>query len=484
MSTIKFFTLPVRWIMVLLLLSSVAGCLGDSGGGTAAIAPTISSVVPLSAATGVSLNSSINATFSKTMNPLTLASATFTSTTFTLMQGTTPVNGSVKYSGTTAVFYPTVNLAASTTYTATVTTGVKDLAGHAMAAAKVWSFTTGTTADNTAPTVNSTVPANSATGVALNSSANVTFNKAMDPLTFTSTTFTLKQGTTSIIGLITYSGTTALFRPNSNLAANTAYTATVTSGVNGIKDLSNNPLVSDYTWSFTTGTAAAAGPAPVNLGTAGNFAILAETGVSTTGSTLITGDVGVSPVAASYLTGFSQTLFSTNAYSTSNLVTGKLYAADYAVPTPANMTTAIGDMYIAYTDAAGRSLPDFTELYAGDISGKTLAPGLYKWSTGVLISTNVTLNGNTNDVWIFQISGDLTMANAAQIILAGGALPKNVFWQIGGGTGVTIGTTSHFEGVILAAKAITLNTGASGNGRILAQTAVTMISNTVIQPAP
>jgi hypothetical protein len=247
--------------------------------------------------------------------------------------------------------------------------------------------------------------------------------------------------------------------------------------------MANNSLA-NYTWSFTTSTALAAGPAPVDLGTAGNFAILAETKVSTTGTTAIVGDVGVSPVAATYLTGFSLIADASNVFSTSSLVTGKLYAANYAVPTPANMTTAVGDMYTAYTDAAGRSLPNFTELFAGDISGQTLAPGLYKWSTGVLMSTNVTLSGGPNDVWIFQISGDLTMANGAQMLLAGGALPKNIFWQIGGGTGVTIGTTAHFEGVIMAAKAITLNTGATGNGRLLAQTAVTMISNTVTQPAP
>jgi hypothetical protein len=410
------------------------------------------------------------------------------------MQGTTPVNGSVKYLGTTAVFYPTVSLAASTTYTATVTTGVKDLAGDAMAVAKVWSFTTGLTTDTTSPTVNSTVPANAVTGVPLNTSANVTFNKAMDPITFTSTTFTLMQGTTSVAGSINFSGTTALFRPSSNLSANTVYTATVTTGV---KDLSSNALAGNYTWSFTTGTAASAGPAAVNLGTAGNYTILAETAITSTltAGTTITGDIGISPAAASYITGFTLALdgagspvgcFSTTLGSPAPRVTGKVYAADYngACPTPANLTTAVGDMMIAFTDAAGRTIPDHTELGAGDISGLTLAPGLYKWGTGVLVNTDVTLSGAPNDVWIFQISGDLTVANGAHIVLAGGALPKNIFWQVDGGTGVAIGTTANFEGVILASKAITLNTGATGHGRLLARTAVTLDSNAFTQPAP
>ncbi len=438
--------------------------------------PTVLSTVPASALTGVAINASVNATFSKVMNPLTITSATFS-----LMQGTTPVAGTVSYVGRTATFTPTSNLTASTVYTATITTGVKDLAGNVLAATKTWSFTTGATLDTTPPTVSSTAPLDVATGVALNSTVNATFSKVMDVATFTTTTFTLKQATTVVPGAVTYVGTTATFSPTSNLVASTVYTATITTGV---KDLAGNALAVTKTWSFTTGVTVAKGPAPVNLGTAGNFAILAETGVSTTGTTAITGDVGVSPVAATYLTGFSLIADSTNVFSTSSLVTGKLYAANYAVPTPANMTTAVSDIMIAYTDAAGRTLPDQTELGAGDISGLTLVPGLYKWGTGVLISTNVTLNGGPNDVWIFQISGDLTMASGARMVLAGGALPKNIFWQVAGGAGAVLGTTAHFEGVILTAKAITLNTGATGNGRLLAQTAVTLDSNAVTQPAP
>ena len=138
-------------------------------------------------------------------------------------------------------------------------------------------------------------------------------------------------------------------------------------------------------------------------------------------------------------------------------------------------------MEAAYTDAAGRTVPaPVTELGAGEIGGLTIVPGLYKWSTGVLITTDVTLNGGPNDVWIFQIAQGVTQANGTRINLTGGALPKNIFWQSFGV--VALGTTAHFEGVILAQTAITLNTGATINGRALAQTAVTLDQNTVTQP--
>lgn len=444
-------------------------------------APTVISTIPANSSTGVTISGNVAVTFSEAMNPTTV-----TATTFTLKQGTTPVAGVVTSVGSTATFNPTSTLAASTVYTATLTTGVKDLAGNALATAKTWSFTTGTTADTIAPTVKSTVPLNAATGVALNANITATFSEPMDPGTITASTVTVKQGTTPVAGVVTYVGTTATFNPIGALTASTVYTATIATGV---KDLAGNALVTAKTWSFTTGATAALGPDPVVLGTAGDYAILAETAISTTATagTVITGDMGISPAAATYITGFGALpLDATGCFSTSTLVVGKIYAADYnapaSCPTPANLTTAVGDMMIAYTDAAGRSLPDFTELYAGDISGKTLVPGLYKWSTGVLITSDVTLNGGPNDVWIFQIAGDITQANGTSMLLTGGALPKNIFWQVGGGTGVSIGTTAHFEGVILAAKAITLNTGSTGNGRLLAQTAVTLDATTVTEP--
>jgi hypothetical protein len=219
----------------------------------------------------------------------------------------------------------------------------------------------------------------------------------------------------------------------------------------------------------------------VNLRTAGDYAILAKSGISTVPTSAITGNLGVSPAAATFITGFALTADSTNVFSTSPQVIGKVYAADYAAPSPSNLTTAIGDMQLAFTDAAGRA-PNLTELGAGNIGGMTLTAGVYKWGTGLLIPTTVTLAGNATDVWIFQIGQNLTVSSATNIVLTGGAMAKNVFWQVAGL--VDLGTSSHFEGVILTQTSVVLETGASINGRLLAQTAVTVSGSTIVQPAP
>jgi hypothetical protein len=218
---------------------------------------------------------------------------------------------------------------------------------------------------------------------------------------------------------------------------------------------------------------------PVNLGMAGDYAILAKSAISTVPTSAVTGAIGVSPAAATFITGFALSADATNVFSTSPQVTGKVYAADYAVPSPSNLTTAVGDMQTAFTDAAGRA-PDVTELGAGSIGGRTLTPGVYKWGTGLLIPTNVTLDGGPTDVWIFQIAQDLTMSSATKVVLAGGAVPANVFWEVAGA--VNVGTTAHLEGIVLSQTAITLATGASVNGRLLAQTAVSIDGSAVVEP--
>ena len=209
----------------------------------------------------------------------------------------------------------------------------------------------------------------------------------------------------------------------------------------------------------------------VLLGGAGNFVILSKSGITNVYKSAITGDVGTSPITGAAL------------LLTCAEVAGAIYTVDAAGPLPCRvtdatkLTTAVSDMQAAYTDAAGRTDPDFLNLGAGNIGGKTLTPGLYKWTSAVIIPTDVTIAGGPNDIWIFQVAGTLTMSSAVKITLIGGAQAKNIFWQTAGA--VTFGTTSHFEGNILGQTGINLQTGASINGRMLAQTAVTLQMNTV-----
>jgi hypothetical protein len=338
---------------------------------------------------------------------------------------------------------------------------------------------TGPGGTSAAPTVTSTDPADTNQGVALNVPVAATFSTAMDPTTLTATTFTVKQGTTTVSGAVSYLGSTATFTPASNLAPGLPFTATVSTGA---KDLAGNALAADFVWTFGTGTTTKLGPAAVGLGRAGSHVILAKTGISSVPASALTGDLGLSPAAATFVTGFSQVADSTNVFCRSTQVTGKVFAANYAVPTPSGLTTAVGNMESAYTDAASRPTPDHLELLSGNIGGQTLAPGLYKWTSTVTIPANVTIAGGANDVWIFQTTGDLSMSAAKNVILSGGAQAKNIFWQVAGQA--TFGAGSHFEGVLLSKTAITLQTGATMNGRALAQTAVALQSATIVQPAP
>jgi hypothetical protein len=221
---------------------------------------------------------------------------------------------------------------------------------------------------------------------------------------------------------------------------------------------------------------------PVPLGSAGDFVILAKTGISTVPDSDITGDMGVSPIDHTAITGFALTpSHALTEFSTSTQVDGNIYAANYQIPTPTKLSVAVSHMEAAYTEAAGRINPNTEEENGGSIAGLTFVPGLHRWSTDVNIAGAVTLDagGDPDAVFIFQISGILTMASNQDpgIILAGNAQAKNIFWQVAGG--VTIGTDSHFEGIILSQTAIHLLTRASFNGKLLAQTAVTLDQNVV-----
>jgi hypothetical protein len=241
---------------------------------------------------------------------------------------------------------------------------------------------------------------------------------------------------------------------------------------------SSSPIVANSTYETTAvnskeSSAGQSTMEAVNLGVAANFAILSKTGITDVYKSAVTGDVGASPITGAAI------------LLKCDEVTGTIFSVDAAGPAckitdATRLTTAVGDMQIAYTNAAGRVNPDFLNLGAGSIGGKTLTPGLYKWTSTLNIPTDITISGSATDVWIFQVAGNLNMSSAVRITLAAGAQAKNIFWQTTGA--VTLGTTSHFEGNILSQTGINLKTGASINGRMLAQTAVTLEMNTVTIP--
>jgi hypothetical protein len=330
--------------------------------------------------------------------------------------------------------------------------------------------------------INTPTSTNGANNVVTGTAVSATFSQPMNPVTINSApagtllTFTLQDsGGNNVQGTVAMNAadTVATFTPAvSALNANEKYTASITTAAQSAGGIA---ILDPVQWSFTTNNTPYTGQAPVSLGTAESFAILTKTGITDVYKSSIVGDVGTSPITGAAL------------LLTCGEVSGMVYTVDAAGPLPCSttsptlLTAAIGDMGFAYIDAAGRSIPDFKELGAGEIGGLTLVPGLYKWGSDVSISTNVTLSGGPNDVWIFQIAGTLKQASATMVTLAGGALPKNIFWQAAGA--VSIGTTAHFEGVLLAKTMIAVKTGASANGRLLAQTAVTLQQNAITQPA-
>jgi Ice-binding-like/Bacterial Ig-like domain len=430
--------------------------------GEACAPPTVISVTPLAGAVGVCPSTAVTATFSEAMNPATINTTTFTLTG----PGTTPVAGVVTYAGSTATFTPnSPGLALATLYTATITTGAQDLNGDALASNKVWTFTTAAAAC-APPTVISVAPPNGATGICQNTVVVATFSEAMNPATINTATFTLTgPGVTAVGGTVSYDAATdaATFTPNSpGLALDTLYTATITTGA---QDLGGNALASNKVWTFTTAAAACTTVPPVPLGTACMFGILAATpAVANSGPTNVTGDIGIWPAAA--ITGFPP-----------GTLTGTEYAGD------AVAQTAQGDLTTAYNFAAAAA---GGAILTADIGGQTLAPGVYKTTSAqpsLGITGTLTLSGN--GVYIFQIVSTLTTAaNNSDVVLSGGATAEDVFWQVG--SSATLGTTTTFEGTIMAQASVSLDTGATLNGRALARTgAVTLLSNPVnVPPCP
>ncbi|MGB5005826.1 MAG: Ig-like domain-containing protein [Ferruginibacter sp.] len=431
-----------------------------------AVNPIVISTDPVNNATGVALNKVVTATFNMVMDPLTL-----NATTFTLMQGTTPVLGVVTYSGSTASFTPAVPFTANLPYTATITTGAKSLAGTPLANNYVWTFTTG---NNIAPTVILTDPLDNAVNVPLNKVITATFSMPMNPLTINFTTFKLSLGTTPVAGTITYSGSMASFTPTVNLLANSNYTATITTGA---QNPAGTALANNYVWDFTTSPTL---QGPVVLNTAARFGILAGVGVSNNaGFSVINNlDVGIYPGVRSSVTGFPPAI----------IVNGAIYASDDLTPpgTAAMLLQAKTDLTNAYL-AAEAAVSPAPVTVSGDQGGLTLAPGIYKSTSTLSIANgNLTLDaqGNPNAFWIFQIASGFTTVGGAggSVILIGGAQAKNVYWQTG--SSAVIGDYTSFQGNILALTSITMNSHATAVGRMLARNGAVVMTHTNIINKP
>ncbi len=353
--------------------------------------PSVSSTNPVNGATGTAVNGSVSATFSEAMN-----AGTITGSTFTLMQGATPVAGNVSYAGTTATFIPSANLAYSTTYTASVTTGVMDLAGNALAADYTWTFTTGPAPDITPPTVSITSPVDGATGVAVNTSVSATFSEAMNAGTITTATITLKQGATPVAGTVNYAGTTATFTPSASLAFNTVYTATVTTGVT---DLAGNPLSSDYAWTFTTGPAPDTTPptvsstSPLNgaTGTAVNGTVSADFSETMNAGTItaatFTLKQGLTPIAGTVNYSGITAIFTPSGSLSPNTV----YTA--------TLTTGV-------TDLAGNPMStDYTWSFTTGSTPDTTPPtaGIQNLRTGGIVHTGFVIGSAADNVLVSQV---------------------------------------------------------------------------------
>jgi hypothetical protein len=416
-----------------------------------ATAPTVILTNPMNLAASVPLNQKVAAIFSEAMDPATLSAPG----TFTLVAtvGAIPVAGTVTYNAAsrTVLFTPTANLAANTQFTATISSAAKDLSGNALIAGAVpnpWTFTTGTVANAAGPTLTQEFPADLATLVGIDTTISATFSAAMNPATINTTTFlvTVTADGTPVSGTVAYdvASQIATFTPLANLASSTQYTATVSPAA---QDLSGNALVPGMVanpWKFTTGTmAGGASPPNVNLGSAGNFAVLATASTTSTGPVIVNGDVGLAP-------GTSQGIPPAQ-------VNGTIHIND------AIAVQAQADLLAAYNDAAGRTAN--SQPLPGDMGGLTFTPGLYKNSTSVLISSNVMLDaqGNPNAVFIFQMGSTLTTAGS--VILVNGAQAGNIYWVVG--TSATL-SGPIFQGTILADTSITQNGGVVVNGRLFA----------------
>jgi hypothetical protein len=452
------------------------------------IRPTVSSTAPAAGGAGIITNTKLTATFSEPMDPLTLTAATFT-----LSQGATVVPGTVTASGQTAVFTPATSLTVGLSYSATITTGARDLGGNGLANNFTWSFTPSAAADLINPTLTLTVPASAATGAGVNQAVSVTFSEDMDPATLTTANFTLKKGLVSIVGTVSYDTASriATFTPLNPLALNTTYTALIAAGAS---DLAGNPLASSLPpnpWNFTTAATAAALPAAVtvNLRSIAQFGAVGGKGITSSGNTLITGDVATTS-ASTLVVGLTDGNGSGNAYSPAGnpgIVNGKIYTAPPAPGDAISMavaTQAQTDAQIAFDATSPASLPGGIA-QTPELGGLTLPPGIYSSGTSFnMTNVDLTLDaqGDPNAVWVFQSSSTLTVGTNVKVILIKGALAKNVYWHVS--SAATLKAGSQMKGTILAFSGVSLGTGARLDGRAISLVGgpVTMLGNIINLP--
>ena len=451
------------------------------------LSPMVAAVTPINNETNVVLNKVIAATFNMPMNASTINNGSFT-----LKQGTTSIPGTVSYSGNTAFFKPNSNLNVNTVYTATITTGAQNIAATPIASNYIWQFTTGS---NVAPRILTTSPSNNENGVLLNKVVTANFDMAIDPATISTTTFTLQQGTTPILGNVTYSGTTASFTPNALLLSNTTYTATITIGA---KNSAGIGLANNYVWTFTTQNSLNS----VNLGSAAMFgAFGGNAGITNQGiNTVINGSISTT-AASTLVTGFHDaSAIYTETPLNKGFVTNGIFTAP---PIPGTSTSfaiaqqGLLDANAAYNSTSPANMPGGIDPGAGELGNLTLAPGIYKSASGTfkISNGNLTLDaqGNPNAVWVFQTASGLTVGiagptGARSINLINGAIPNNVFWHVGSAATINAAGGGIMVGTIIANSGVTFSTPGNAvqtvlNGRAISLIAsVTMVNTTINVP--
>ncbi len=452
MKTIRSYFKYLWGSIALVTALSLVACGGGGSGSSTPATNTTSAITAFSIPTGTSIINqtahTIQVSLPSTTTSITALVPTFTSSTGSNVKvaGVAQVSGTTSQNFTSPVSY-LVTAANGTTTTYLVTVVVAATNTNSLLTYSI---------NSVAGIIN---PTSQTVSVTLPSGTNVSALVA---------TFTSSAGSAVVIGGTSQvSGTTA-----NNFTNSVTYT------------VSNGGLVATYVVTVSLATAGA-GPTPVALGNAGNFALFSKTGMSGDSLSSIVGDVGVNPVTStSITTGFTPlTLSTSGTYATSGIVTGHVYAPDYTAPTPAYVISAEADMMTAYNNAgAVQTVGTTTVLSSGDLTGITLAPGTYTSSVSLNLPVNstLTLNGGPNDVWIIQVTGGLTTGANSIIALTGGALAKNVFWRLT--TALTTGATSQFNGIVLAGTFITLGHLTQFNGRLLSQTFITLDDDAITAP--